>query len=669
MTWHSSAWLPRQKSALENAVLTGGRGYNRRLIGHLFAHYQVLGASIALAEESNMNEYAVSRRDFVKGVASIGGATVLAAATRPSAAATVTSVRRIETLDYQNVSLGRSHWQRQYQLAHEFYSGVSNDDILHGFRRAAGLAAPGQPLGGWQARNSAGVFGQWLSGMSRFHRGTGDDEMRNKIVYLADEWSKTIGADGDCGMRHYPFEKLVGGLVDMKLNLGYDAGIPVLRRVTEWATRTFDRTRTPAGPLPWELHSGRPLEWYTVAENSYRAFELTGDEAHKDFADLWLYPAYWNKFADSFNPTDAWGVHAYSHVNTFSSAAMAYAITGEPSYLQILKNAYDFLQNTQCFATGGFGPAERILPTNGNLGRSLEFHQNTCETPCCSWAAFKLARYLMTFTGDARYGDWIERLFCNGIGAALPITGNGKNFYYADYRVAGGLKYYARSTYTCCSGTYCQAVAEYPNLIYFKDDASLYVNLYVPSEVNWQRPEGNVKVTQRTGYPLDETSTLALELAQPARFALKFRIPGWSNGVALRINGEPRSVSAEPGSWATLDREWQNGDRVEISIPLRLRFEAVDRWHPDRVAVVRGPVVLVQDSSAHEPIFGLPQTDDELNEWLVPNTGRGAAPGTFALRPPNGQRVQALFQPFYAIPEVNTYRMYFDRDRLPFVLW
>jgi DUF1680 family protein len=334
--------------------------------------------------------------------------------------------------------------------------------------------------------------------------------------------------------------------------------------------------------------------------------------------------------------------------------------------LQILKNAYDFLQNTQCYATGGFGPAERILPTNGNLGKSLDFQQNTCETPCCSWAAFKLARYLMTFTGESRYGDWIERLIANGIGAALPITGNGKNFYYADYRVAGGLKYYARSTYTCCSGTYFQAVAEYPNLVYFKDASSLYVNLYLPSEVTWKRTEGDVKLVQQTGYPEAETSAVTLELAKPAKFALKFRVPGWAKGVSLKLNGAASEVRCEPGRWAALDREWKSGDKVEITIPQPLRYQAVDRWHPDRVAIVRGPAALVQDASAHEPIHALPKTDAELNEWLVPNE-RPA--GTFTMRPPDGVRVQAQFQPFYAIAEVNTYRMYFDQDKLPFVLW
>ena len=143
---------------------------------------------------------------------------------------------------------------------------------------------------------------------------------------------------------------------------------------------------------------------------------------------------------------------------------------------------------------------------------ALETQQNSFEAPCCSWAAFKMARYLMTFTGEARYGDWIERLLYDGIGAALPITENGKNFYYADYRVAGGAKTYARSTYTCCSGTYLQAVTEYQNLIYFKDANSLFVNLYLPSEVIWKRPDGDAKLTQETAYPEAESITFTLNL-------------------------------------------------------------------------------------------------------------------------------------------------------------
>jgi DUF1680 family protein len=573
---------------------------------------------------------------------------------------------RLETFDYRGVRLRDSRWQKQQQAARDFYFGVADDDILHGYRQAAGLPAPGKALGGWCAPNSNTVFGQWLQGMTRLAHATDDHDLRNKAIGLAREWSKTIGGDGDCRMRHYPFEKLVGGLVDLKQYAGFDDAIPLLEKVTAWASKNLDRTRDPAAPRPADDHSGRPLEWYTLGENLYRAFQLTGDAAYKSFGDVWQYHAYWDKFANTPDPSDAWGVHAYSHVNTFSSCAMAYAVSGDSQYLQIIKNAYDFLQNTQCYATGGYGPVERIMPSNGNLGKALEIQSNSCEAPCCSWAGFKLAKYLMQSTGEARYGDWIERLLYNAIGAALPITGNGKNFYYADYRVAGGLKYYARSTYTCCSGTYFQATAEYSNLIYFHDASGLYVNLYVPSDVSWDHGGDEIKLVQETSYPEAETSTFTISMNQDARFALRFRIPSWASGVSLKVNGSAVDVDCKAGTWATIDRPWHNGDRVEIRIPLPLRLQAVDRWHPHRVAVVRGPVVLVQDASVHEAVYGPPGNDEDLNKLLVPDD---RTPGVFHVHRTDGVNVGATFQPFYAVAEVNTYRMYFDLDALPIVLW
>ncbi len=195
---------------------------------------------------------------------------------------------------------------------------------------------------------------------------------------------------------------------------------------------------------------------------------------------------------------------------------------------------------------------------------------------------------------------------------ALPITENGKNFYYADYRVAGGAKTYARSTYTCCSGTYLQAVTEYQNLIYFKDANSLFVNLYLPSEVIWKRPDGDAKLTQETAYPEAESITFTLNLNAKARFAIKFRVPGWAHGVSAKVNGNTINIQTAAGTWAALDRQWNDGDQVQLQIPLPLRYEPVDKWHPERVAVVRGPVVLVQDAAVHEPVYALPANDEEL---------------------------------------------------------
>jgi DUF1680 family protein len=607
----------------------------------------------------------ILRRDFLKGaVAAAGLLPHLRTVAGPAAPARTV----LEPFDFHGVKLGASRWQEQYQSARDAYFAVSNDDILQGWRAAAGLPAPGKPLGGWCQRNSATVFGQWLSGMARMYKATDDGAMRDKAAYLLTEWAKTIKPDGDCGMRHYPYEKLVCGLVDMHKYAEHPDAIPLLEKTTAWASKTFSRENVPAAPYPPELHSGRVLEWYTLSENLFRAYEVTGNPKFKEFAEVWLYHPYWKKFSQTSMPTDAWGVHAYSHVNTFSSAAMAYAVSGDPEYLRIIKNAYDYLQATQCYATGGYGPAERIMPADGRLGRSLECRSDSFETPCGSWAGFKLSKYLMRFTGEARYGDWIERLFYNGVGAALPWKTDGSNFYYADYRTSSGLKYYGHTGFTCCSGTYIQDMADYHDLIYFQDSSGLYVNLFVPSEVTWTRPEGAVKLTQETSYPEADTTTLRLEMKQSAKFPLSLRVPGWARDMSVSVNGMPANVKYEPGKWATVDRTWASGDRVEARIPLRFRLEPIDPQHPTRVAIVRGPIVYVIDAGPHEPMPPIP-AEAELEKWLTPTE----TPGLYRMPPFNvsgGPRtLTALARPFYAVGRAWRYRMYFENKDLPIVLW
>lgn len=613
------------------------------------------------------------RRSFLKAASGAVGWAAYAAQESPSS--TGSSRARIEPFEYSGVRLLDSRWKQQIQQNRDYYLGLANDDILKGFRGAAGLPAPGTTLGGWCERDTSPIFGQWLSGMARLSKATGDAEVREKANYLLTEWSKTVKPDGNCGMRHYAWEKLCCGLVDMHLYGGHPDALPLLEKVTDYATKNFSHENVPANRLPHTNFSGSPGEWYTLAENLYRAYQVSGNPKFKTFAEVWLYPAYWNKFAETSAPPEAYGYHAYSHVNTFSSAAMHYEITGDPSYLRILKNAYDYLQQTQCYATGGYGPDERLLKPGGSLGRSLESRQSTFEAVCGSWAGFKLSRYLMRFTGEARYGDWTERLFYNGVGAALPLTGRGTNFYYADYRIGGGMKVYRYDNFTCCSGSLIQCLADYHNLIYYKDPQGVYVNLYVPSEVTWNNRGNDVKIKQETEYPLAETSALTIESAQAMQFPLRFRVPEWARGMSIQVNGAASNVTCNPGSWATISRTWKTGDRVDVRIPLRFRWQPVDSQHPHRAAIVRGPVVMAMDYSFLEPLFRPPETDEDLNKALtldkreIVRDSPPPGPGVFQVRGADGGNLRRRVRPYYTFGENFPYLMYIDARAFPPEMW
>jgi uncharacterized protein len=578
------------------------------------------------------------------------------ASIRPTAPVEVAGKTALLPFDYANVRLLPGRFKDQVEQARRLYGGLSNDSILKGFRRQAGLPSPGEAMKGWASETCSGIFGQLISGMVRLGRATGDAALGEKAVALFEGFLETMPQDGNARMRAYDWDKLVCGLVDLLLYQGVEKALPVLRSTTEWAARTFDRTRPPADDHDfWGMGPGLTSEWYTLSENLYRAYLATGEQAFKAFAEVWLYPAFWNQFAKGAEPGHVHTVHAYSHVNTFSSAAAAYLVTGKQRYRDICVNAYDFLQRTQVYATGGYGPDERFMRPDGSLGRSLECCAYHAEIPCGAWAAFKLSRYLMCFTGEARFGDWVETTMLNALAGCLPPQADGTAFYYGDYRLSGGTKQFYWHEWPCCSGTYIQVMAEYHNLIYFEDAGGIYVNLYLPSELDWSHAGRVVQLRQETAYPEEGKSTVTVTHDGAASFALHFRIPGWAKGASLLLNGAPLDAAARPGSWASVEREWKNGDRITIALPMELRSMPVDPQHPCRAAIAYGPVVLAQDEACcRRPFTVSPQT--ALTKRLVKEGER------LSFRILNGvpERHTRYLLPLYTFRANWPYFVYFD---------
>lgn len=616
-----------------------------------------------------------NRREFIKGCTWAAAARPLLGVAASAAGSAPADADRepkdvLQPFNYNGVHMTSGILKTQFDATRDYYFNLPNDDVLIGFRQRAGLPAPGQSLGGlyggdpqstkdypevwpgllFSRGDMFNTFGQWLSGMSRMARATGDKPMLQKATYLMEEWSKAIGPDGyfyysrNPIAPHYTYEKTVGGLVDMYEYGGQRTALAPLERITDWAIKNLDRTR--ANP-DRKIFAGQDgCEWYTLCENLYRAYRLTGNSKFKTFGDLWRYPAYWGMFTRPEDPTP-YGYHAYSHCNTLSSAAMTYAVTGEPDYLKTIVNAYDWFERTQFYATGGYGPGERLQVPDGSLGKSLEHNPSTFETPCGSWAGFKLGRYLMRFTGRARYGDWIEKLAYNGIGSALPMAKGGRTFYYADYRLGGGRKVYFEAGLPCCSGTYIEAVSDYHNLIYFKDASSLYVNLFIPSEVTWNRDGTEIKVEQETDYPESNTTSLTVRPPRPMSFDLKVRVPGWCRQVTAEVNRSQVESTTDADGWATVRRTWNPGDRLTVHISMEPYLAPIDKQHPGRVALMYGPVVLVR----HQEMSQIPDAKD-LSHWLT-RQGKGLE---FA----GAGRSVSTFVPFYRIGEGDPYTMYFD---------
>ena len=211
------------------------------------------------------------------------------------------------------------------------------------------------------------------------------------------------------------------------------------------------------------------------------------------------------------------------------------------------------------------------------------------ETPCGSYAHFKLTRYLLRVTRDARYGDSMERVMYNTILGAKPLERDGRTFYYSDYNFKGS-KVYSPHGWPCCSGTMPQVAADYRINTYFRDGRGVFVNLYIPSTVRWTQGGTQIALTQKSAYPYDTQVQFEVKASRAAEFAVNLRIPAWAEGASVAVNGRRQAVQA--GSFTTLWREWKTGDRIEVEFPMKARLEAVDTAHPETVGLLVGPVVL-----------------------------------------------------------------------------
>src|SRR6185437_4061533 len=170
----------------------------------------------------------MNRRNFLSrvGTASVAATLpwqVLQAQTNSAAGASVVLPRgktKLQPFDYRGVKLLPGMFQRQVAQTRETYFSLANDDILKGFRRDAGMPAPGNDLKGWARGRADATFGQWLSGMARLSCALHDAALRDKAIALAEGWKKTVRPDGNCRMSTYAWERMARGLVDMAMYAG-----------------------------------------------------------------------------------------------------------------------------------------------------------------------------------------------------------------------------------------------------------------------------------------------------------------------------------------------------------------------------------------------------------------------------------------------------------------
>ena len=513
---------------------------------------------------------------------------------------------------YGDVILSSDPHENQLRETQAVLMALSDDSLLKPFRQMSGQPAPGDDLGGWyhydpdydnQKNFDNGfapgcTFGQWVSALARACAITGDAATRDRVLRLNRLFAQSISADIFSKNRFpaYTYDKVLLGLLDAHTLLGDPQALAILDHMTDVAVphlpgRAIEhdhrwRMDKPADDPSWTWD-----ESYTMPENLFLASQRGAGRRYYDMGVQYLDDKTW------FDPLSRGenvlaGRHAYSYVNSLSSAIMAYMVAGSEKHLRAGQNGFAMVQ-AQSYATGGWGPDEQLrAPGSDDIYRSLTNTHHTFETPCGSYAHFKATRYLLRITRDSRYGDSMERMMYNTVLGARPLQENGHAFYYSDYNF-DATRFYHVARWPCCSGTLPQVATDYRINTYFRGPQSVYVNLYIPSTLRWSGGGSSLSLTQEGEYPFEDRVSFTLTASQPTEQTLHFRIPEWAGGAEIFINGARQPGLAVPARFAAIHRTWKSGDRVELELPLKMRLEAIDSRHTDTVALLRGPIVLM----------------------------------------------------------------------------
>jgi DUF1680 family protein len=504
----------------------------------------------------------------------------------------------VRPFDLQAVRLRPGPMLDALEINRRFLMAQDSDRLLHMFRVTAGLPSSAAPLGGWEAPDNElrGHFtGHYLSACALLAAQTGDAAVRSRGIAVAGELARCQEAIGTGYVSAFPVD-----LFD-RLRVGQPAWAPfyTLHKIMAglydtWQLSGDTRSReTLLGLARWTERWAQPLsdeEMARVIEREYGGM----NEVLYNLADA-AADRRWLALAQRFNrqrildPLTAGrdelqGLHANTTIPQIIGAARGYEITGAPELRQATETFWHAVAGRRSYCTGGTSNEEHWNNPPGVLALS-----GYTEESCCTYNMHKLTRHVFAWTADPGLADYYERALFNGIlGVQHPADGD--KLYYLSLD-GGYWKLFGTplQDYWCCTGSMAESFAKLGDSIYFHDDAGIYVNLFIASELHWAAR--GLRMVLETRFPLEDSLRLTVHSTRPQRMTLRVRVPQWSAAPSAWVNGQALATGIVPGSWLTLEREWHNGDEIALRLPLRLHTVALP-GDPTLQAIMYGPLVL-----------------------------------------------------------------------------
>lgn len=485
------------------------------------------------------------------------------------------------------------------------------DRILEPFLREAGLQPRGEMYPNWEGL-AGHIGGHYLSAMAMNYAATGNTECKRRMEYMISELRACQEANGinhpEWGTGYvggvpgsnelwstlqkgdfsvyrtkwvpwYNVHKLYAGLRDAWSYTGNEEARAIFLRLCDWAINITSALSDE------QMESMLDMEHGGINETLADAFRMTGDEKYLTAAMRFSHRMLLDPMSAGIDNLDN------KHSNTQIPKAVGFQRIAELSGNRKYADAGQFFWET---VTGN-----RSLAFGGNSRREHFPEAAACvdytediEGPesCNSYNMLKLTEFLFRTNPSARYTDYYERTLLNHILSAQHPE-HGGYVYFTPVRPRHYRVYSApNQAMWCCVGTGMENHGKYNQFIYTHRHDSLFLNLFIASELTWK--ERGIKIRQETLFPYEEGTSLEV-IDGSGRFSLMVRYPGWvkEGELTILLNGKPVPFEANPSSYVAIDRRWKKGDKIEVIFPMHNRTEQLVNV-PGYVAFMHGPVLL-----------------------------------------------------------------------------
>jgi DUF1680 family protein len=542
----------------------------------------------------------------------------------------------VYSFDLGDVKLLGSRFTQNMEREEKWILSISNKQLLHSFRTNAGIFDANEggyfdikKLGGWESLDCelrGHTTGHILSGFALLYATTGEQKFKLKgdsLVSGLAEVQKTLNQGGYLSAfpqelinrnlegkkvwaPWYTLHKIYSGLIDQYLYCNNAQALEILKGMSAWAYQKLKPLSTAQRTTMLRNEFGG------INESFYNLYAITGNPDDKWLAEYFYHNEMLDPLKEKKDILDK--KHANTYIPKLIGLTRKYEIDGVEGGDAIPGFFWETVVNHHSFATGSNSDKEKFFKPDSQSEHLTGYTAESCNV----YNMLKLTRHLFTHSADIKYADYYEKALYNHIlGQQDPKTGM---IAYFLPMMAGAHKVYSTpdSSFWCCVGSGFENQAKYGESIYYHSKKELYINLFIPSILNWK--EKGLILKQETAFPENGKIMLTIDQAPSSEVDLKLRYPRWaSGGAVVLLNGKKISIRQKPGSYISISHKWKKGDRIDIDYPMQLNTIPTNDA-PDRMAFAYGPIVLAGEMGTAQMTGTAPYSNPHLyNDYYTYN--------------------------------------------------